>query len=146
MAALAGAHSAVVEKRSRRADVTPPDELARGRAPGTLGTGAPRTPRLRSGAGPARGACAGSRARPWPRYARSCPWPPPSLPMPSGLGAVEGLKLPMLSPSLHSVFRQRQAMETAAGANRKVTRGGGEGAGHVRRWGGFVRRRRGEKS
>ncbi|XP_048557918.1 probable WRKY transcription factor 34 isoform X3 [Triticum urartu] len=39
----------------------------------------------------------------------------PSLPMPSGLGAVEGLKLPMLSPSLHSVFRQRQAMETAAG-------------------------------
>jgi WRKY transcription factor 2 len=37
----------------------------------------------------------------------------PSLPMPSGLGAVEGLKLPMLSPSVHPLFRQRQAMETA---------------------------------
>ncbi|KAM0893879.1 hypothetical protein ACQ4PT_024791 [Festuca glaucescens] len=37
----------------------------------------------------------------------------PSLPMPTGLGAVEGLKLPMLSPSLHPLFRHRQAMETA---------------------------------
>ena len=40
----------------------------------------------------------------------------PSLPMPTtGLGAVEGLKLPMLSPSpsLHPLFRHRQAMDTA---------------------------------
>uniref|UniRef100_A0ACD5URJ3 Uncharacterized protein n=1 Tax=Avena sativa TaxID=4498 RepID=A0ACD5URJ3_AVESA len=37
----------------------------------------------------------------------------PSLPMPTGLGAVEGLKLPMLSPSLHPLFRHRQTMETA---------------------------------
>ncbi|CAM0904228.1 unnamed protein product [Alopecurus aequalis] len=37
----------------------------------------------------------------------------PSLPMPTGLGAVEGLKLPMLSPPLHTLFRHRQAMEPA---------------------------------
>ncbi|KAM0899845.1 hypothetical protein ACQ4PT_021041 [Festuca glaucescens] len=36
----------------------------------------------------------------------------PSLPMPTGLGTVEGLKLHMLSPSLHPLFRHRQ-META---------------------------------
>ncbi|GJN27302.1 hypothetical protein PR202_gb15315 [Eleusine coracana subsp. coracana] len=44
----------------------------------------------------------------------------PSLPLPAGLragGGVEGLKLPMLAPSMHHhlLLRHRQAMETAAG-------------------------------
>lgn len=37
----------------------------------------------------------------------------PSLPMPAGLNAIGGLKLPMLAPSLHPLWRHRQAMETA---------------------------------
>ncbi|KAL6845813.1 hypothetical protein ACP4OV_024388 [Aristida adscensionis] len=38
----------------------------------------------------------------------------PSLPMPAGLGGgVEGLKLPMLAPTLHPLLRHRQAMEAA---------------------------------
>ncbi|XP_062225902.1 probable WRKY transcription factor 20 [Phragmites australis] len=37
----------------------------------------------------------------------------PSLPMPAGLGPVEGLHLPMLAPPLHPFLRQRQAMEAA---------------------------------
>ncbi|KQJ83108.1 probable WRKY transcription factor 20 isoform X2 [Brachypodium distachyon] len=46
----------------------------------------------------------------------------PSLPMPA---AVEGLKLPMLSPcSLHPLFRHRQAMDqTAAGSGFRVPKG-----------------------
>ncbi|XP_062183840.1 probable WRKY transcription factor 34 [Phragmites australis] len=37
----------------------------------------------------------------------------PSLPMPPGLEAVEGLKLPMLAPPLHPFLRHRQTMEPA---------------------------------
>ncbi|KAL6652561.1 hypothetical protein ACP70R_011486 [Stipagrostis hirtigluma subsp. patula] len=38
----------------------------------------------------------------------------PSLPMPAGLGGgVDGLKLPMLAPTLHPLLRHRQAMEAA---------------------------------
>ncbi|KAK3144500.1 hypothetical protein QOZ80_4AG0313960 [Eleusine coracana subsp. coracana] len=59
----------------------------------------------------------------------------PSLPMPAGLraGGVEGLKLPMLAPSMHHhpLLRHRQAMETAGLVAPEVKReaAGAPGAG-----------------